>query len=952
MFECLNMRWLTLVTLIGKFLVYIKLANLDNQVYLHVPGYTLHIIFAFNHQNEAVYKWNAVVRAGTYLPVPHASMSTLSGKIHFKSTSDTTYAKISNLNYKLYNGPLDHVQEHQAHDLPLPEEANEIENVFQIVYNDGLVEKILTQKDEKEFSRNVKRAIASIFQMNSSIVSRTYHHPETFIGGENSLHGNITVEYSIYPRENGQLEVHKLYDMSNTRVFRDISADARHSHCDVKPEHPVMQNSKRIYTVVTDNENRVVTHIRAVGTIVYYPYQAKSDAQIIFVDQKFELVKDGPKNEEYHLDSPLSELDLTYHPHVLLNSGLLDESNGRHTPDYEKILPQIRQLLADISAYLQENHIKIQGPDTKHEQLINRVQRLLTRLDAQKLHELQKSLQQDTLNIFIQVLPLISTSVSALYIKNLIIKNEVNDEIAVELLQKLPDNLSPSTKLLHDLEDLIHLNDSYSWEVRKVAILSFSTLIYRSYLFAKEHALGESEDDLQSPYQKYVDEYVTRLQGSKQYKVQMVYTFALFNIRLPITLKYLIPALNGEFWSDQHLRLLSLWAASASLLDSGSVFETFWPIFSNRNELVEIRLIAFYYIMHSQPSHFRLNNLFTYLITETEKEVYSYCYSYLQSVLKSTNPCNEELRLKIAQMLKFSPPPRGGLSSVKHYGYTDSKFGFGSEIQDHVINTNRSRLHAVFLLSHEHDKYQRDRMFFVKIHDGRPGDATSIFSLYKPYVERVIIKGDSPHIEGVFLKRDKVVNTLYFDENTSLDIQRTQQWFFQDDDVRKTLLDISYQQHQRVLIPTDIGFPAMWEFLQPQVTQNNIIRLTKRLSYEFGYRYVNWIHFHHGLRFYNSLGDIWQGVGRYHCYDETWPFSFKWFWNSVGSVGVSWEKNGFFEKNTSGVRSHVKQMVFAKSENQHDILKQSSPHSKTFHVVSDGKRFRHDVSTTTVHYSF
>jgi hypothetical protein len=916
---------------------------------------------------EVIYNWKALVKAGTNLPTSYASHFVLEGKIHVQANSNATHVKITDLSYKLYNGILNHVQEHEAHSVPL--HLKELEHVFKIIYDTkGLAIGIVTEAQEKEFSRNIKKAIATIFQMDESVLKQVHHHPHSFVIKEHSIYGHFDVDYTIKPHQN-EIEVHKLHDMHDPHhLYLNLFSNNEAGVCDMGYENPIMHNTKKQYRIVKQDGHHVVKDIHSAGVVFYYPFKGQSDHQFIFVNQSMHLTQMVPIQEQFHIQSEHVENHLTYHSIETSQDGSIhDVTNGRHVVNYEKLIPNIQHMLGDIHSYLNEDHIHTREPDSKRGQMVNRVQRLLQFFSLTKLEELHKKLSGDSLTVFHHILPLVGTKSSTLFIKQLIVNKVLSAGVASELLQHFPEHvIEPTVELLAEMEDLLHLDESISWNVRKVAVLSFASLVQHSHSFVekthrnKEFMKNDGVDihhhetkySRQQPYEKYVIEYINKLRSSHDYKVQMTYLMGLCNMRLHSIIKHLLPAVYGEWYPDHHFRLLSLWAVSTAVVeerDPNTVIETLWPIFTNVDELTEMRTIAFYFIMMTYPNDSRLTNMFNYLLMEPNDEVYSFVYTFMHGMMETNEPCHREYAVKVAHLVKLLPPRSHGRSFATRHDYKDVNFDFSAGVENYFINGSDSQIYGVVTTSQQFNIYHEDRTFFVKIHgvDHHIDPVNMAVEVFQKKIPKITDNKDV-HIEVVLLRHGHIVNTYFFDQHSLHQLNEILDFFTKEShSLTQDLLHVSYNEYHRNLIPTDLGIPALWEYLMPVVHHNNISvtkeTVNKVVHLHVDNRYVNWIHYRHGLSFYNPFVDVWQGINRYHSYDAVWPLHFEITLNTQQqSLQLSWKKDSNPAHNVAGFRSHVKQMVFIKDDYNRNILMQSCPQCKDFQIVSHGEKFRND----------
>ena len=719
--------------------------------------------------------------------------------------------KLTDLTHRLYNGIVDHRHEYEAKNISLPQEVDDLENVFRITYSDdGLVEGIATQVKEKEFSRNIKKAIAAILQLNSTIIGKEYHRPESFVAKENSIYGHGSDVYSVYPQDQDRLEVHKLHNMvDQENIYSHFVTTTQGLSCDASKGKTVVHGSQKNYVLDKEEGSYVVKTITVVGSIVYYPFKARSDAQLISINQNFDLAEVVPIKENYQLDEEYFDKSLQYVPFDRKEQPILDETNGRRSIDYDKLLSMLKNMLDDIPQYMREDHINTQEPDQKRGQLVNRVQQILLKFSVQKLEELQTLLSDEALNTFYHILPLIGTEASTLYIKSLIVTKTIPEDLAIDLLQKIAAHIQPSVNLVQKLEDLIHLDSTFSWDLRKVAILNFGNIIYKSYV----HQLESKSDDPCQPYEKYVDHYFWNLRNSTSFIEQITYLLGVGNMKLPNVARRLVPTFNGEWWSNQHLRYLAVCAAAPPIFFNfgpDTTIETLWPIFTNRDENVALRAISYYYIMSSRPNMSMLRNIFTYMLTEPDEELDRLHYTLVQTLMQSTDPCHQDSRLRLAQLMKFTPPPRRGVSEISFFGYQDEEFGFSAGVQKYYLKSKGFRIYAYYATSQLFYNYEEDWAVYWKIHDGRDTDPGLMRSLADIMTKSELDNFDF-HIDAVIVRRGQIINTFAFDKNNVQKMVTTLQYFVVLlQSFEKNLLYINHERYNSYLIPTDLGIKAFW----------------------------------------------------------------------------------------------------------------------------------------------
>lgn len=934
---------------------------------------------------EVIYQWTTLVKAGTLLPAPYASQFLMHGKVHVQPTGNSTFVKITDLTYKLYNGILDQHKEHEAHPVPVPAEISDLGLPFRVVYDENdLVLGIATNSKEKDFTRNMKKAMASILQVDVSAI-KDVDYPHGFIGNEHSIFGYGQVDYNIMPHGD-RIEIRKMHDMhDSSHLYQEKHSNTEHTHCDLPKEEPIMHDSHRAYSIVKKDGHNIIQRIQANGAIVYYPHKALSDSQYIYVNQTFELVDVVPIKQQMQVESEKFEHSLTYHYFDNTEvEHIPDLTNGRHMVDFSKIFPEVQQMLGEAWEYLQQDHIHTGHPDTKKGQLINRIVRLLAKFDMSKLEELEMALKSNvhSLEMFYNIVPLVGTKASSLLIKKLVVSKTVSDDLAMEMLQHMPENiLVPSVSLVKDMEELMHLGDNIHWNVKKVAIMTFGTLVHKSWHYVVRHEHEnmhhmhmettdhhhhheehheehnnkheQTIEQLQQPYEKYVAEYLKQVKENQDFKMKMPYMLGLLNMKLRTIVQHLTPMLQGKVHEHHNVRIWALWAISNAIEHShehDKLMEVIWPVFTNHHEYLEMRMSAYLIIMRSNPSPSMLMNIYWTMLNEPNQEMYHLHYTYVNSMMKSVEPCHQIQKVRLAQIMKFMGPPSHGLSTAHMSEYQDVDFGFSGSIETYLINSNDSQILTLSMTSQKHHYLNDDYTFVVKIHgsEHKFKNAAHLVEFAQHTVGKGEVKSDF-HLEITIIRHKHAINTYYFTkENMNELILLTDFFVKNQQSVTKKMLHIHYHRRHVMLIPTELGIPAIWQYQMPVVNKGDI-SVSKEvvnnvLNIHVDNKYVQWAHYRHGLVFYNPIVDVYQGINRFHAYDAVLPMHLEFSLNAQQkSLQVSWRKHKDPKDDLQGMRSHVMQMTYVQDDNQKNLLEQFTPKTPNYDIVTLGHKYDHDV---------
>lgn len=413
---------------------------------------------------ELVYEYKALVKAGTYHPEHFSSQFHLHGKLHVQPGASYVYMKFSDLKYVMYNGPEHHDDE--TIEVPVGTEVEDLYKPFKVVYDEtGNAVSIVTEDVEKEYTRNIKRAVASIFQLDYTKVVGVKHH-KAFVDKEHTIWGKMHVHYNVIPQENDVVLVKKMHEMkSSHHLYHHQITNTAHDYCEAPYEEYLTHDSHREYTVTKYNGHYVAHDIHSTGGYYVNPFNTKSIGHAIWFNQTFELISVQKIATPYHIEKEHVEEHLMHHYYDFTGDDFPDIYLGRRTYDYKTLIPQLDEMLVEVVKYMKKNHLEAVKPDIEHGQMINRVLRIMFTFDHDTLQTIwnnwhAKTSDDDKLafQYFNQMLPYIGSPAAMKFIYTLVSQKKVDDHIAKHMLQELPFFVKvPTDKVLSMMEPLLHM---------------------------------------------------------------------------------------------------------------------------------------------------------------------------------------------------------------------------------------------------------------------------------------------------------------------------------------------------------------------------------------------------------------------------------------------------------------------------------------------------------------
>ncbi|GLV39119.1 crossveinless d [Carabus blaptoides fortunei] len=919
---------------------------------------------------EITYDYHASVKLGTYEPAEFASLFILDGKLHMQDDGKSALMRFSDLTFKLYNGEINGENEKESLPLQLPEEAKTLLKPFRVVYNDdGKIKHLTIDSHDTKFARNVKKAVASILQLDMKEIKLDSKTPHAFETVETDIYGEGLVHYNIMPEEN-EITVQKMIDVLNSThwyTYVGVMDEERFS----MDKLPLSVDSQRKYTFSKDDHGWQLKRIETHGGISMNIMKGMSVSQQMSTIQRMQLLETIPIQTKISMGEEITE-DLVFKLDPKPDTeSLRDLSFGRSGMTMEQYQKIVLNILDDLVNYLDENQMTMENPNAKQGQAVNRLHNVMGQLDLATLEHIFASLEEKTdehdkkkFIAFQEMIPLIGTRASTMLIRNVIRKQKVSEDMAISMLQKMPFYLRMrSDKLLTEVEDLMNLENA-SEHVRKVALLSFASLV------SKVHAHDFHNHDAKNIelVDKYVLKIMNLLKSTEDYSLQYLYMNALHNIKF--VSKHLEPYVKGEATQNHHVRFMAMCAAFAEIIeDEDRVFDIYWPILTDHSLHLELRVAAYVTIMAAKPSQGRLRDIYWLLRSEPCPDMYHLFYTHLTGTAHTTNPnVPEEMKVWAAQVLNtIHKPFRHPITSYYNMDYIDPKYGFGAITNAWFAATNSSKSMFIDFSTEFYGMTNTFKGLWLKI-DGV--DETIVNKSPKQHVNDDIqfllrmlstLKDQKDiHIEYGLLNHDKVIEINFFDHK-NID-KLIDELVSLMENITKKSLHISYDMVTEIVLPNDLGFSTMVQYRIPRI-RNNEISITDEKTDDMYMKHVNMklqTVQHSALEMvtYNPVAGFWQGIHRLQMYDMVMPLDIKLAMSRTHhDIKITINRHNDLKKETMGIRTMSRTSVSATLGDKHNLLQQSSKTSEPFAEVTRGLKykktkifFEHDCIHTGMKY--
>jgi Lipoprotein amino terminal region len=333
-------------------------------------------------------------------------------------------------------------------------------------------------KKEPIWSANIKRAIASLFQLEGNSENGAY------VSNEFGLYGLCQTEYYVVNNTDA-LMISKIYDMDRCSPYPggifDVRSNIPLNMCEEKQPLAAMTSRLGDYKLMKlPNSKYLLKTIKAEtksnvqATESYYP-------QFIFTKVTVDLESNGPLVDKIKFNETentyLSEF--TYVPPK-------EATGGRAPKSSEQILKTVNDFLLELANRLEDVQLNFDEP---YMEIVSEIVRLIETMDYETLKKLYDQidigtsyLQETSRNIFLEILPRVGTAPSVLLTKYLVMEKHVRPTTAVQLLISLPFFISElSADLVKECEEFLHVGNDRP-DVKHSAVLSYATIIYKAFV--------------------------------------------------------------------------------------------------------------------------------------------------------------------------------------------------------------------------------------------------------------------------------------------------------------------------------------------------------------------------------------------------------------------------------------------------------------------------------------
>ncbi|XP_029826448.3 vitellogenin-6 [Ixodes scapularis] len=665
--------------------------------------------YANGYENGREYMYEYYGHLHTHMPKMEQQVSgvVFRCKLLVQPRKDYMIIKAMDMMFDKVHKDVEDFDEHVFNYRTIQELTEFMSKPFKIRYDHGKIRNIQITRGEPLWSINMKKSIASVFNMDLEAMNPIMPKEERFYGDMERGYGmghELPTNYRVY--EDGIYgECETMYDIQKTvwpempyMTVLNVTKVKNYEHCRNTPHiffgvkhgyqcndcpgdksFPVTSNAAYHYNIKGTRHNFIIEKMMADGEIMFTPYTPNGNIIRILLNRTMTLMEIRDVRSDITMPGDI----ITYNK---LSYMFTDMNEGGRMID----LKHAHQLVAayglrgnvDEVGRLFRNMVDFDYKDNEIKHAIQKDSLPLkfleiiysfVLLDYQQIddfyHRFVEPGSEEYKEVFADLLSVAGTNPAFMYSKYLIQSKKISEDESIEILRNMPFHIREPSEILFDefyrLCEGSHVRDNH--EIHSACLMAFSSMIYQTCVVKYHNTWNDAKENaICTPTMaaKYFNYLVPQYERNLEEKERIMYIKVAGNFGLKEALPFLEKYAEDKM--DQfpvHIRMISIWVLEkAAFYNPEKVRDIVLPIYRNWTESHEIRLAAFTILMRTFPDMALLKSIAAELVTtEPNTQVISYVWSTFKHMAELDYPCYFE----IARHLEYVMPIIEGHERLK-----------------------------------------------------------------------------------------------------------------------------------------------------------------------------------------------------------------------------------------------------------------------------------------------
>ncbi|KAJ8708722.1 hypothetical protein PYW08_010104 [Mythimna loreyi] len=323
---------------------------------------------------------------------------------------------------------------------------------LRFAFHDGIISEVCPEPEEEDWVLNFKRAILALYQNSMK------RFDINFKGIEQDIHGTCNVDYTVRGQENTSLILVKTRDLSqctNRYKYMSILQTVRYDFQSKFQTWPVLKSESKCRITVDHNIYKAVS---CRERHLFEPFSGKNSGAMTTVIQDLRLLKEVNKTDTEVIESQPKAWAVIPRRSNLLHHHLVyvgDDTGGlKSARDVLKLLCMVKDTTTDHESLNVDQNMDSGSTVGLWGRLVRSARPLHYPALAQLLARAPSICKSATKHI-LDALPYIASPGSVELIKDMIMKNEVDEETRHEWLMSMAMIPRPKLQMLESMLELL-----------------------------------------------------------------------------------------------------------------------------------------------------------------------------------------------------------------------------------------------------------------------------------------------------------------------------------------------------------------------------------------------------------------------------------------------------------------------------------------------------------------
>jgi hypothetical protein len=616
-------------------------------------------------------------------------------------------------------------------------------------YNQGLISDVVFDGREQPWSANIKRGVMNMLQVNlqqrqrTDLDSASNTNDVTELRGkqlknyavrESTLEGECETFYTLTSQpcrrcnqDSQVLNVTKSVNFQNCQQRPEIRYNFRFQELCPSCEHKYNDNEKLMesstvarYNISGDTDSFLIEGCKVDSQYTVAPMSNQENVISTYVKQHLRLVKTSEHSAQIQEPSnPIdSDSDMIYSQDwdIMKEDFFMqgEEQFTQNTP-YSAIQNKpkfMSSILRKMVNYMQ-NSVDQEAP-RQFNRLVKFL-RMLTQNELQQIHQnfYDNQPQQFTpeehkkiKDLLVDAIALCGTKNCVFHLIEKVEKKQISSFKGAMAIKKLINVRVVSEEMI---EKLMSLGESDS--CRRCPMLKQSVWLTVGSMMnalcapnqdqlAKEFKTSPQQLCPKTTKQQFVQKLFNKFKSADNTKGRMLYLKAISNAGIDLSVQKLEQIIRNQDSGAPHSVLIRS-EAIRSLRQLTSqmprkIQRMLMPIFMDRKQSPELRMIAVYQMMQTLPQKPILDQVAQKLSNEPSRQLTTFVYTYLLTMANSTNPCEQRMAKDLQLSLRLCEGiPMSRLMGVSKYvqeRFYSDKYNLGLGLDFGAILSTYSNL--------------------------------------------------------------------------------------------------------------------------------------------------------------------------------------------------------------------------------------------------------------------